>query len=142
MEINPDQIQKLSTLLNEGNSLSDIQRFIIKEWNWNITYMELKLLIGDLQLSFPETKEIETKKAEQTPISDVVGVQVEVDPVTAPTALANGTVTFTDGVVCQWQIDRMGRIGLIPKQEGYTPPDEDIQEFQKALHEKLQARAF
>ena len=64
-------------------------------------------------------------------------VSVEVDKVTRPGSMASGTAIFSDGVNCPWYLDQFGRLGLMPKQEGYKPPEGDLAEFQKQLDEFL-----
>lgn len=69
-------------------------------------------------------------------------VKLSVDKLQRPGAVVSGDVTFTDGVTANWQIDQMGRLGLIPSQEGYQPSQEDIVAFQEALQNELQKQGF
>ena len=65
-------------------------------------------------------------------------VSISVDKVTRPGAFVSGEVTFKDGVTSGWQIDQMGRLGVIPKEKGYKPSDEDLREFQQKLQKTLE----
>ena len=70
------------------------------------------------------------------------GVSVDVDKVQRPGAVVSGSVTFTDGTHANWQIDQLGRLGIIPPREGYQPPEEDLQAFQAELQKVLQKQGF
>jgi hypothetical protein len=69
-------------------------------------------------------------------------LSVDVDKVMRPGAVVSGSVTFTDGVTANWQIDQMGRLGIIPPREGYQPPEEDLTGFQVELQQVLQQQGF
>ncbi len=69
-------------------------------------------------------------------------VSVEVDKLMRPGAVISGTVTFSDGVTANWQIDQLGRLGIIPPQEGYQPPEADIPQFQAELQQLIQRQGF
>jgi hypothetical protein len=58
--------------------------------------------------------------------------------VTQPGTLVSGTVTFSDGNVASWYLDQTGRLGLAPKQQGYRPSPEDVEDFQLELQNELQ----
>ncbi|MBN2505938.1 MAG: hypothetical protein JXQ71_04520 [Verrucomicrobia bacterium] len=64
-------------------------------------------------------------------------VVVSMDQLARPGALVSGKVTFSDGQSAQWYLDQMGRLGLIPAQQGYRPSPADLQEFQMALDVEL-----
>ena len=65
-------------------------------------------------------------------------VSISVSPVTKPGMMASGSVTFSDGVTCDWYLDQFGRPGLVPPAEGYRPPDADMPVFGQKLQEALQ----
>ena len=44
-------------------------------------------------------------------------VSISVSPVTKPGMMASGSVTFSDGVTCDWYLDQFGRPGLVPPAE-------------------------
>ena len=70
------------------------------------------------------------------------GVQVELDTVTPPGAMASGSVTFSDGQQKKWTLDQFGRLGLSGGDEGYKPSDDDVMEFQKQLDSALRGKGF
>jgi hypothetical protein len=65
------------------------------------------------------------------------GVSVTVDQLARPGAIVSGKVTFSDGQSADWYLDQAGRLGVVPKQQGYKPPAADVQEFQLALQNEL-----
>jgi hypothetical protein len=62
---------------------------------------------------------------------------VSVDQVTRPGALVSGKVKFSDGKSADWYMDQTGRLGVVPKEQGYKPTPADVQEFQLALQDEL-----
>ena len=48
-------------------------------------------------------------------------VSVTVDQITKPGAIVSGKVTFSDGQNAEWYLDQAGRLGVVPKQQGYKP---------------------
>lgn len=70
------------------------------------------------------------------------GVSVSVDAVQRPGSMVSGKVTFSDGKTCDWQVDQFGRLGVIPSEEGYQPPANDLPEFQLMLEQELRNKGF
>jgi hypothetical protein len=70
------------------------------------------------------------------------GVAVTVDQITRPGALASGKVKFSDGKSADWYLDQMGRLGLVPKEQGYKPSEEDLMDFQSELQGELAKLGF
>jgi hypothetical protein len=68
------------------------------------------------------------------------GLRVTVDKVTLiPSAMASGTVTFSDGVTGKWVVDNQGRPGLMEvSKPGYRPSPADAQAFMQELSVALQ----
>lgn len=165
MTFTPDQKAQLATWLASGMSLSDIQKRISADMGIGMTYMELRFLIDDLDLEVTDAKSEPAEPepaAESVPAADSqspveeaeavldespVGgsVTVTVDALQRPGAMVSGEVTFSDGQKLGWQLDQMGRLGLIPgadTPEGYQPPEADVAEFQMELQRALQAKGF
>lgn len=71
-------------------------------------------------------------------------VTVTVDKVTLiPSALASGTVRFSDGVTGKWIVDQYGRPGFTEiSQPGYRPSPEDAQAFMRELSLALQQNGY
>jgi hypothetical protein len=95
-------------------------------------------------IELPKAKEIVSEIAPAaapapTAAAPVAGnVSVTVDVVARPGALVSGGVTFSDGQKATWYLDEMGRLGLVPAQQGYKPTTEDVQAFQLALQNEMQ----
>lgn len=148
MKLSDDQKEQLKLWLADGLSLSEIYKQVSNAWKQPMTYMELRFLIDDLDLQFtekvkpvnegPSTK----KEALSEELELLHQVVVEVDKVIRPGALVSGSVIFSDGVPAAWQLDQMGRIGLIPSKEGYKPSETDIKEFQASLQEAMQKAGY
>ena len=143
-----EQKREIARWINEGVGLSDIQKRLSADFDLTMTYMDVRFLIDDLDLTIqdeeepePEKPEVESEQPEPEP--DLLGsVSVTVDKVTRPGVMASGTATFSDGVNTPWYLDQFGRLGLTPKDEAYKPSDEDLAEFQKKLQAELQKNSL
>ena len=66
------------------------------------------------------------------------GVNVTMDRITKPHALASGKGTFSDGETAEWMLDQTGRLGLVPGKPGYRPSETDVMAFQRELQRVAQ----
>lgn len=145
-----EQIRQVQQWVDEIQSVSELQTKINTHFNTHLTYLEVRFLLDDLHLELKkkETNNEESPtKVDQTaaiPVNE--GVQVQVDPVTRPGMIFNGSVCFSDGQTASWGLDQMGRISLKPEQVGYKPSQADIAQFQGLLQQQLselsQQKAF
>lgn len=171
MSLSPEQTQTVASWVRDGASLSDVQKRLNDEFKVSMTYMDVRFLVDDLDLTLIDptpkadaadvTKERAAPKAAKAPPPDTApaatddipeedlppaigSVDVEVDNVTLiPGALASGTVTFSDGVTGKWIVDHQGRPGFTEvSQEGYQPTPEDAQAFMAQLGEALRAKGM
>ena len=156
----PNDLQKteISKWVADGMGLSEVQKKIDDEFGIVMTYMDVRFLVDDLNLTLGDEEEPEPQESDDsnadpgsqdtddlTPESSLLGesgVSVEVDPVTPPGAMASGSVTFSDGQQKKWSLDQFGRLGLSGGNEGYKPSDEDVMEFQKKLDSALRGKGF
>ncbi len=132
--------------INAGDGLADVQRKLQQELDVNMTYMETRFLVDDLNLQLQDQE----KEAPADLVADPDGaepapaaadpalagggsVSVTIDQVTQPQALVSGKVTFSDGKKASWMLDQMGRLALDPETPGYRPSESDVMEFQKEL---------
>ena len=151
MNLDETQRQKVMTWIEEGLQPADIQKRLGEEFGVKLTYMEVRFLLADLDLK-PKDKEVAPAAAPTpsadpaaatTPVGDATegalggAVSVSVDQLTRPGAVVSGKVTFSDGKGAEWYLDQMGRLGLLPKEKGYKPPQSDLMEFQTALQDQL-----
>jgi hypothetical protein len=147
MNLNEQQKKQVSGWIAEGLKLSDIQKRLEKEFALRLTYLETRLLIDELKLvpkdaeppAQPKELAAQPPKGQKEAAPAPGGVSVKVDTVTRPGAVVSGKVTFSDGNTADWYLDQMGRLGLVPGQQGYRPSPADLQSFQEQLQQELQS---
>jgi hypothetical protein len=167
MNLDDAQRQKVAAWIADGLKLSEIQNRLASELGVRMTYMDVRLLVDDLKLT---PKDQERPKApvlpnggpapagatRPTPVpappaaasrpaepsAATGGVTVGVDQIARPGAMVSGKVTFSDGNKADWYFDQSGRLGLVPQQPGYRPPQADLQQFQAALESELSRMGF
>ena len=100
--------------------------------------------------SIPNEEELETESEDQETLpegpeeekdgeneNETTNVNLTVDSLTQPQYIISGKVTFSDGKTVAWYIDQLGRLGLNPDEEGYSPAQEDLAVFQNELRNVL-----
>jgi hypothetical protein len=162
MTLTDEQRQRVTAWITQGARLSEIQSRLAEEFGIKLTYMEARFLVDDLKLvprdpeppkapEPPAPKPPEAKPApaeepmdEEIPAPAAGGgnVSVTVDQITRPGSLMSGQVTFSDGQAASWYLDQTGRLGLVPKQQGYKPTAADVQQFQLALQREVQKLGY
>jgi hypothetical protein len=141
----------IAELLNEGISLSDIQKRLHSEMGSKITFLELRLLAAELeQIDWSKQKadvkaaeeekkaaEEKEKAAKEKPEEEAGNGKtvVELSKVKRPNAVASGSVKFASGSTADWVLDQMGRLGL--ENNVGEPNETDVQEFQEELQKLL-----
>ncbi len=156
MNLDENQAAQVRAWIDEGLSVAAIQSQLAEKFGLRLTYMEARLLLDDLKLR--------PKDAPTPPPADLPGagagaaapgapapsagqqgeapsaggrVSVAVDQIARPGALVSGKVTFRDGQTAEWQLDQLGRLAVIPRQQGYKPAQADVMEFQAELEAAL-----
>ncbi len=151
MTLDDAQRQKVAAWIAEGLKLSEIQNRLASELGLRVTYMEVRLLVDDLKLTpkDPERPKIPdlaattaAPAAPTEPKPATGGVSVSVAEIARPGAVVSGQVTFSDGQQAEWYLDQTGRLGVVPKQQGYKPSPADVQQFQMALEREMQKLGF
>lgn len=166
MKLNDEQKQQVAAWVGQGLGLAEVQRRLESEFGLRPTFMEVRFLVDDLDLNLadptpaepakpaepeaaaanhdaPEPADAELEEDGFTPPPGGGSARVEIDPVQRPGALVSGSVTFSDGETMGWQLDQMGRLGLLPGvTEGYRPSEADIAAFQVELQSALQRQGF
>ena len=161
MKLDEAQRQKVAVWIAEGAKLSEIQNRLASEFGVKLTYMEARFLVDDLKLTpkDPEPPKTPEPPAPAKPAAAAAGgltttplppepaagaagvgpgqVSVTVDQIARPGAIVSGKVTFTDGQIADWYLDQSGRLGVVPKQQGYKPSPADVQDFQLALQQEV-----
>lgn len=155
-------------LLNEGKSLSEVQKALEQE-GAAMTYFDLRLLAADLEINWkrqdpippppPEKKKTAAKKkqpgvgddveldAEMLPGNDFEdaadaasgGTHIEVSKIVRPGAAISGSVTFASGAHGEWYVDNAGRLGVLPGKDSAKPTQEDVMAFQTELQRLAQS---
>jgi hypothetical protein len=146
MNLDATHRQAVTTWINDGLKLAEIQKRLETDFGLRMTYLDVRLLVDDLKLKPkdppPPAKpaaSAETALATDLPPAKAAsGVNVTVDQLTRPGALVSGKAKFSDGKTAEWFLDQSGRLGLAPTEKGYKPPPADLQEFQIALQNELQ----
>lgn len=102
-----------------------------------------KLGLGDAKPAVDDDG-AEDEAFEDLPDEAASGVRVAIDAVTLmPSALASGSVVFSDGVTAKWIVDQNGRPGFTEvSQPGYRPSAADGQAFVRELSAALQQRGL
>ena len=164
MKLTDAQTAAVTEWVEAGKTLSEIQKELANQFHVVMTYMDVRFLVDDLNLSLKDnTPKAPEPKAdapapeavpEGAPQADGVlpdapnpagvagGVSVAVDRIMRPGALVSGEATFSDGEKATWQLDQTGRLGLSFKTEGYRPSPEDVQQFQMKLRAELEKSGF
>ncbi len=165
MSLTPEQKQVVAQWVTEGDNLSIVQKKLLEEFEITMTYMDVRFLVDDLELTLkdaapkvdasdvskappppppPAATEGETPATEEIAPEPVGNVTVNVDHATLdPNALASGDVTFSDGVTGKWIVDHSGRPGFTEiSQPGYRPSPEDGQAFMQELSQALQKKGI
>ena len=149
----PDDQQKreIAGWVADGMGLSEVQKTINQDFGLVMTYMDVRFLVDDLDLTLtdkveekpndPKDDTGDTLSSPNDPLTQE-GVTVELDTVNPPGAMASGSVTFSDGQQKKWTLDQFGRLGLSGGEDGYKPSDEDVVEFQKQLDGALRNKGF
>jgi hypothetical protein len=160
MNLTEEQRQRVAAWITQGAKLGEIQDRLAAEFGLKLTYMDTRFLVDDLKLvpkdaerpkvvelpaaakpppAAPPVPAEATAIADDLPLPPAGGgkVSVTVDQITRPGSIVSGKVTFSDGQVADWYLDQMGRLGVVPKQQGYKPSAADVQEFQIALQQEV-----
>ena len=157
MNLDEAQRQKVAAWIADGAKLSEIQTRLMSEFSLKLTYMEVRFLVDDLKLTpkDPEPPKVVAPVAEAAKPAETKsapppaglpgkpgGVSVTVDQLARPGAIVSGKVAFSDGQQAEWYLDQTGRLGVVPKQQGYKPTAADVQQFQAALQSELARMGF
>lgn len=156
MNLTEEQKAKVREWADQGDSLGAIQKKLEEMWNLQLTYMDTRMLVADLEISLRDKDRGPAKPAEPVPASSAPagetdpkaakpaagGVKVSVDSIAQPNAMVSGSVTFSDGVQAYWAVDGMGRLALEPSTPGYRPKEQDVVSFQSELRKALQRAGY
>ena len=153
MQLTDEQKQKVAAWMADGLKLSDIQDRLAAEWDLRLTYMDVRFLMDDLKLvpnDPPAPAPVPEPAANPAPAPEEPSplaadasakpagkISLQVDQIARPGAIVSGSVTFSDAKTASWYLDQQGRLGMVPPEQGYRPPDGEVEEFQVALDQQL-----
>ncbi|MDO4527254.1 MAG: hypothetical protein Q4C03_00505 [bacterium] len=155
MSLTPEQLDAVRAWVAEGDSLSEVQKKLRSEFNLQMTFFDVRMLVMDIGATLKdreaqvEADDVTKAKLppkpgaeEQKPIpTGAVGITVDTIQV-IPGALVSGGVTFSDGEKGKWFFDQMGRFNFEPNTIGYKPSAEDARTFQQMLQQELSTRGY
>jgi hypothetical protein len=165
MNLDAAQRERVIEWVHQGLQPAEVQKRLAEELGLRLTYMEVRFLLAELEVK-PKDKEVPAAPApvanakpapgggkpgapaaapgldDDADLPGTGSVSVTVDQVTRPGAVVSGKVTFSDGKSAEWYLDQMGRLGLMPKEKGYKPAQQDVMEFQVALQNELAKLGF
>ena len=166
MNLTDAQKQQISTWLEQGLKVADVQKRMSAELGVSMTYMQVRFLLDDLALK-PKDPEPPKQHAPTSPLAapaaptpaasapapapgsvpaaeppGLGGVKLSTDALARPGTIVSGKVTFSDGQTADWYLDQMGRMGVVPAQKGYKPSQMDVMEFQELLQLELQKMGY
>jgi len=152
MTLTDEHKQIVAGWIEDGATLNEIQKRLREELEISLTYLDVRLLAGELNLVPKEKEKPEEKKEEPVdaeaapegapdgPADDLAAmgggsgnVSVSIDQIARPNAMISGKATFSDGQNAEWSIDTMGRLSLDPSTAGYRPSEQDVMDFQMEL---------
>lgn len=149
MELTEEQKSVVRGWAGEGRTLSQIQAALRNELGISLSYMDTRLLVGDLEIALAEkaapaapSPTISAPAAAPEAAGPGGKVSVTLDELIPPHAVISGKVTFTDGTRADWYFDDLGRLALNPTQPGYRPTEADLLDFQRELRELVKTRGL
>lgn len=158
MTLTDEQKAAVAGWIEAGAGVSEVQTRLREEFQISLTYLDTRLLVDDLKVSFkePEPPAPEPTPAEAAdefpaedddllpppPVPGSGSVKVAIDQITKPSALISGRVTFSDGESAEWMLDQMGRLSLNPSKLGYRPTEKDVLAFQMELQRLARSQGY
>jgi hypothetical protein len=147
-----EQKAKVAAWIADGVKLSDIQNSLASECDVRMTYMDVRLLVDDLKLMPKDPPAPSVVLPTETPVAPSPlsaesapageSVSLTVDTIARPGTMVSGSVTFSDGKKAAWYLDQTGRLGVVPEEQGYRPPEGDVEKFQAQLDRELAKLGF
>lgn len=150
MELTDLQKTSVRNWAAEGASLSEIQTRLTEEFDLRLSFMDVRLLMLDLEVELQDRQDSFTRKkpddddddfaADSADDGDLAeesrsgsGVKVELSRLAEPGLALNGFVTFSDGVKAKWGLTAHGELTLAPENPSYRPSAADVKSFQVEL---------
>ena len=164
-KLTEEQVGEIKGWAAAGAQLSEIQKRMEDEMKLNLTYMDTRFLILDLEITLRDLEEearakvAEEESKEGAEASDLnepeeltiedpevlpadntsANVSVSINKVSNPGFIVSGRVTFSDGNTGMWYVDDQG-LGIQPDVLDYQPSRPDIEAFQKELERVMEGQ--
>ena len=147
--LSPEQQTSVAQWAADGATVNDIQQRLKTEFEVTLTYLDVRLLLVDLNVKLKEKEKPKDPEPVPAPPPAEAGtgaagseVTVTLDDLAIQGAMCSGNVTFSDGKTAAWYIDQGGRLGMRAPEPGYQPPEADVPVFQEELERVLAAAGF
>ncbi|MBT3285809.1 MAG: hypothetical protein HN849_06880 [Victivallales bacterium] len=140
--------------LDEGLSLSDVQKLLASELDIKMTYLDLRLLAADLEINWAKRDEAKAEEAKSDDDMDISKIpepedddgtpktRIEISKLARPGMAISGDVVFLSGAKGEWFLDNQGRLGFNPTEGSAQPTEDDLRDFQQELQQKLSSGAM
>ncbi|MDD3153470.1 MAG: hypothetical protein PHS41_01275 [Victivallaceae bacterium] len=152
---NENEIKKfMAPLIENGESLSQVQQMVNEKFSTKYTYMEIRILASTLdEIDWgkfdpkPAAPKEEKKPAADPAMADAASpaageaapaagkTKIEISKIARPGMAISGSVVFASGATADWFVDRMGRLSL--DNVNGKPTEEDAIAFQDELQAML-----
>ncbi len=135
--------------LDQGVSLSDVQKLLASELGIRMTYLDLRLLAADLEVNWQ--KQEKPKSDDEMDISKIPAepaegegprTKVTVSKLARPGMALSGDVEFLSGAKGEWFLDSYGRLGFNAAEGSSQPTEDDLHDFQVELQSKLSGGGY
>jgi hypothetical protein len=151
--------------LNQGLSLSDVQKELAEKFDLRVTYLELRMIAAELEVDWKKRDKPAAAKTAEIVADDIAETEneewsdedenlapaddagaapalsgktkVTVSKLVRPGAAISGDVEFASGAKGDWYVDNLGRLGFNPAEGSGQPDQNDLREFQVELQKAL-----
>lgn len=137
----PDLKVLVTELYDKGLSLNEILNELVREKGLDITFMDLRLLVSEIEDArnmYDKIDEPEEEEVEEEEIVEEPECTIELNSIVSPGSPMQGTAKFKSGIQMKFMMDNQGRVGIEPIGK-VQPTQEEIQFFQEALMEKARS---
>lgn len=147
--MNAERDRFIKEKLDQGISLSDVQKLLDSELGIRMTYLDLRLLAADLEVNWE--KQAKAKSEDELDISKIPPpedqdtepkTKVSVSKLARPGMAMSGDVVFLSGAKGEWFLDNYGRLGFNPAPGSGKPTEDDLVDFQHVLQSKLSGGGY
>lgn len=146
--MNTERDHFIKEKLDQGVSLSDVQKLLASELGIRMTYLDLRLLAADLKVNWDKQEkhksddEMDISKLPAKDADAVPSTKVTVSKLARPGVAMSGDVEFLSGAKGEWFLDNRGRLGFQAAEGSSQPTEDDLEDFQVVLQSKLSGGGY